>query len=657
MKKTISFILALVMIFSLTVMTAGSKDYTEEVILKSGAVGDYDTYSLTDGEFEYYVSDGSAIVTGYTGTDAIVVIPNSLGGYPVAEIGEFAFKGCTTAENIFIPEGVTSIVYGAFYGCTSLKAVSLPDTVSEIGEAAFFNCKKLTEVTIPEGVTSIVYRAFMGCSSLASITIPANVTNVVYSAFFGCSALNDVTVLDCSTKFEDNVFDNTSILVLTGAKGSFAQDYAEACGIEFHVNDMLYLKAHDFKVSARVDATCTGRGVTKYKCTKCGEAYRVYIEPLGHVFGEVKQVVPSTCTVHGYTVTECLRCGKDVREDLELDPDNHTNIVTDAAVAPTCTTTGLTEGKHCGDCGKVLVAQKTVDALGHDYVGVVTAPTCTEEGYTTYTCSRCHDSYVADRVAPMGHSWGAVSYVWSDDNSTVTATRICQHDSRHVETETVKTTDKVTVIPTTENEGELTYTATFTTNSAFEVQTKKVTLPKLEVKFVDVKEESFYEDPVYWAVTKGITKGTSEDEFSPNAKCTRSQIVTFLYRAAGEPEVKTTKNPFTDVKSNAYYYKAVLWAVENDITKGTSATKFSPNDVCTRGQIVTFMYRAAGQPTVKNTNNPFSDVKPGAYYYNAVLWAVEKGITKGTSDNKFSPNASCTRGQVVTFLYRAEMAE
>ena len=171
--------------------------------------------------------------------------------------------------------------------------------------------------------------------------------------------------------------------------------------------------------------------------------------------------------------------------------------------------------------------------------------------------------------------------------------------------------------------------------------------------FPDVKEGAFYYEPVLWAVSHGITSGVSETRFAPNDSCTRAQVVTFLWRAAGEPEPTTTDNPFTDVKPSAYYYKAVLWAVENGITTGMSSTTFGPNNSCTRGQVVTFLYRDAGGSGSYGGQNPFTDVKSTAYYYDAVLWAVENGITTGMSATTFAPNNTCTRGQVVTFLYRS----
>lgn len=170
--------------------------------------------------------------------------------------------------------------------------------------------------------------------------------------------------------------------------------------------------------------------------------------------------------------------------------------------------------------------------------------------------------------------------------------------------------------------------------------------------FVDVPEGSYYEEAVNWAVEKGITTGTDATHFSPDGICTRAQAVTFLWRAAGSPAAKSAVMPFTDVKAGSYYYDAVLWAVENGITKGTSDTMFSPDATCSRAQIVTFLWRSQKSPAA-GTANPFTDVKASAYYADAVLWAVKEDVTKGTTNTTFSPDANCTRAQIVTFIWRA----
>lgn len=171
--------------------------------------------------------------------------------------------------------------------------------------------------------------------------------------------------------------------------------------------------------------------------------------------------------------------------------------------------------------------------------------------------------------------------------------------------------------------------------------------------FVDVATGSYYEDAVDWAVENGITKGTDDTHFSPDGICTRAQAVTFLWRTAGSPKPETRTMPFTDVPVGSYYYDAVLWAVENGITKGTSDTTFSPNMTCSRAQIVAFLWRSEKSPAT-GTANPFADVKSTAYYADAVLWAVKENITKGTTSTTFSPNADCTRAQIVTFLWRCK---
>ena len=242
-------------------------------------------------------------------------------------------------------------------------------------------------------------------------------------------------------------------------------------------------------------------------------------------------------------------------------------------------------------------------------------PTCTATGTKADICYYCGRSYNVTTIAALGHNYKLTV------NQAATSTEA----------------------------GYKQYTCSRCSHSYY---TGHVPATGTGNPFIDVHSGSFYYNPVQWANQNGITSGTSSMEFSPEAACTRGQVVTFLWRAAGKPEPKSTSHPFTDVSSKAFYYKAMLWAVENGITSGTSKTTFSPNDPCTRGQVVTFLYRAAGKPAVTNTFHNFTDVKSGAFYYKAMLWAVQNGITSGTSKTEFSPDKACTRGQVVTFLYR-----
>ena len=207
---------------------------------------------------------------------------------------------------------------------------------------------------------------------------------------------------------------------------------------------------------------------------------------------------------------------------------------------------------------------------------------------------------------------------------------------------------------TAKGEGTATITVTCGTKSAAcTVTVSKPLVPEVPgTTFTDVPAGAYYEEAVGWAVEKGITKGTSDSTFTPDGVCTRAQAVTFLWRAAGSPAAKAGSLPFADVKAGSYYDDAVRWAVENGVTVGTSATTFSPNATCSRAQIVTFLWRAQKSPAAGSAN-PFDDVASSAYYADAVQWAVQKNITKGTGATAFSPDANCIRAQIVTFLYRS----
>ena len=178
-------------------------------------------------------------------------------------------------------------------------------------------------------------------------------------------------------------------------------------------------------------------------------------------------------------------------------------------------------------------------------------------------------------------------------------------------------------------------------------------LPDQANPFTDVKTGAYYYDPVLWAVnhTPQITNGTGAGIFSPDATCMRGQVVTFLWRAMGCPEPTNANNDFVDVKPSDYFYKAVLWAAEKGITNGADASHFNPGGDCTRAHVVTFLWRAHEKPAAAGSN-PFKDVAAGQYYTDAVLWAVSKGITNGIDASHFGPDNPCTRGQIVTFLYR-----
>ena len=244
----------------------------------------------------------------------------------------------------------------------------------------------------------------------------------------------------------------------------------------------------------------------------------------------------------------------------------------------------------CASAAEIRITGEKNDVHEHSYNAVVTEPTCTTGGFTTYTCA-CGDSYIADETPALGHEWNGTSCTRCD------ATR--------------------------------------------------------SNPFVDVPEDSWFINPVLWAVEKGITSGVDDTHFGPNAACTRAQVVTFLWAAEGKPEPVSTVNPFVDVKEGDWFFKAVLWAKENDITAGVSDTHFGSNETCTREQVVTFLWAANGRPE-SSASVSFTDVQPGIWYYAPVAWAVENKITSGMGDGTFGVGQTCNRAQVVTFLYAAK---
>ena len=416
-----------------------------------------------------------------------------------------------------------------------------------------------------------------------------------------------------------------------------------------------------------IEATCTTGGQKVYTCTSCRDTKTEAISAKGHSY--TSKLTAPTCTVAGYTTYTCTSCGNSYKDSF-VGATNHAWSQGVETSKATCTTPGA-KLYTCTSCGETKT--EAIPAKGHSYTPKLAEPTCTDRGYTTYTCSVCGDSYTDSYIDALGHRW---------NQGTVNRVATCSLAGEllytcgtcgKTKTEAIPAIghnyiSEVTA-PTCTEAGFTTYTCgtcghsyigNFVAASTHKFKDGACTVCKAKDPtylppnpFTDVKEKDYFYIPVLWAVQNGITNGMTATTFVPDAPCTRGQIVTFLWRAYGCPEPKEKNNPFSDVSPKTYYYTAVLWAVEQGITNGLSATTFGPEESCTRGQVATFLWRALGKPTASNNENPFSDVSPKAYYYDAVLWAVEEGITLGTGHGKFSPDDTCTRGQIVTFLYRA----
>ena len=366
-------------------------------------------------------------------------------------------------------------------------------------------------------------------------------------------------------------------------------------------------------------ATCTGEGVKLFTCRQCGETRTEAISATGHKPTDVA-AIEATCTASGKTAGKiCSVCGAIIEGIEDIPAKGHT-VVIDEAVAPTLTAEGKTAGAHCSVCGEILVAQETIAKLDATELNAILAGA---EAIDT-------DKFTDESVEALNKAIEAAKAALTEPTTQEILDKAAEDLSNAVKALTEK--PEPTPVPT---------------------PTPTPTPTPAPFRFDDVQDEgAYFFDPVYWAYENGITAGTTETTFGPNESCTRGQVVTFLWRAAKQPEPKTSDNPFTDVKEGDYFYKAVLWAVENGITKGTSDTEFSPADTCTRGQIVTFLYRYEGEPKVDATESAFSDVKTTDYFFAPIAWAVENGITQGIGDGKFGPSDTCTRAQVVTFLYR-----
>ena len=336
----------------------------------------------------------------------------------------------------------------------------------------------------------------------------------------------------------------------------------------------------------------------------------------GHNYSYSVSAAPTTSAAGTLTGT-CSRCGASTTIMLpKLTTNDYNYSIIQAA---TCTSNGTGRYTWKTTTYGTFSFDVTIPKTGHSYTDTVTPPTCTEQGYTTHTCSVCGSSYVDSYVNALAHDW---------DEGVVT------------------------VQPTDSKDGEKRFTCARCQETYTEI------LPKLnrENPFLDVGTSNWFYDQVLWAYYHDpqITSGTDAMHFSPNVGCTREQIVTFLWAANGKPEPEGTGTAFSDVASDTWYYKPVQWAVENGYTSGMGDGSFGVGQSCTRAQAMTFLYAAAGKPTdFAMPETAFSDVAEGDWFYTPVMWALSKGITAGMGNGVFGASSTCTRAQIVTFLYKA----
>ena len=616
----------------------------------------------------------------------------------VQSISGGAFSGCTALEKVSISETVTQIDLNAFGGCTSLAAFevaegnkaflsvggvlfsadkellrcpvgksadyAVPSGTVAIAGGAFKDCAKLESLVIPDSVISIGKSAFENCAALKRITLPKSIAKLEALTFSGCAALAEIALPDSVKTLGEKVFSGCAALKSVKIPAEVtvipAEAFSGCVSLESitipknvsHINERAFDGCTALKKVDYLGSDTDWSQVTKETGNNALDNAEKSFTRTDHEHKYTDTVIPPTCTERGCTVHLCA-CG-DKREDSYTPPLGHSY-----------------KGGICVRCG--ILDPNGDTQHKHDFIPSVTKPTCLTEGFTTYTCS-CGECYTKDYVSAVGHKTqlqnakaaGCLTGGYTGDEVCTVCGKVFKqgsvifalgHDPQPARvkaptcTESGYTGDLICMRCGDMTQAGKTVAATghkFFGGVCSVCGTKGA---EAVPEFDDVKPGAFYFDAVQWAVENGITNGTGKNTFSPNDVCSRYQIVMFLWRAAGQPEAKAAVS-FADVKPGDIFYEAVQWAVERGITKGTSSTSFSPFAPCTRGQIVTFLYRSAGSPKVSGACN-FSDVSSGSFCHDAVIWASSEGITNGTSAGRFSPNEGCTRAQVVTFLYRA----
>lgn len=616
----------------------------------------------------------------------------------VQNISGGAFSGCTALEKVSVSDTVAQIDLNAFDGCTALaefevaadnKAFSsdggvlfsagkellrcpvgksadctVPSGTVAIAGGAFKDCAKLESLVIPDSVTAIGKSAFENCAALKRITLPKSITKLEALTFSGCASLAEITLPDGLKALGEKVFSGCAALKSVKIPAEVTviptEAFSGCSSLESitipknvsHINERAFDGCTALKKVDYLGSDTDWSQVTKETGNNVLDNAEKSFTRTDHEHKYTDTVIPPTCTERGCTVHLCA-CG-DKREDSYTPPLGHSY-----------------RGGICVRCG--ILDPNGDTQHKHDFIPTVTKPTCMTEGFTTYACS-CGECYTKDYVSAVGHKTqlqnaktaGCLTGGYTGDEVCTFCGKVFKqgsvifalgHDPQPVRvkaptcTESGYTGDLICM-----RCGDMTQigkTVAATGHKFFGGVCSVCGAKSAEAvpEFDDVKPGAFYFDAVQWAVKNGITNGTGKSTFSPNTVCSRYQIVMFLWRAAGQPEAKAAVS-FADVKPGDIFYEAVQWAVERGITKGTDSTSFSPYAPCTRGQIVTFLYRSAGSPKVSGACD-FSDIPAGSFCHDAVIWASSEGITKGTSAERFSPNEGCTRAQVVTFLYRA----
>ena len=634
-RRMMSLLLAVLMLISL-LPVGGLRAYAATM-----------EYAVTGGRVLFEPQSG--FIVGYSGDVTAVTIPEEINGAKVLGIGDGAFQGCYSLMEVRLPEGIQSVGSAAFYECENLKSINLPKSITEIGSGAFYFCRGLTSLQIPEGVKTITPWAFGHCHGLQSVTIPEGVTTIEESAFFSCETLTEVVIPEGVTTIGDAAFSWCRAMT----------DVTIPAGV-------ITIGDHAFSYCYSLKSADLPEGVTSIGSSAFSYGYDL-----------TNVTIPVSLTKIGATAFEYCGSGMNIyyngsREQwmaIAQEGNDFSNVTVHFALcnhsyeknelAPTCTQAGYTT-YTCTQCGDTY-RDDHADALGHDLAHVAAKePTCEEAGWEAYeTCSRCEYTTYAEKPS-LGHAYETVitEPTCTEGGSTV---KIC---SRCKERETVDKTEayghawdegKVTTEATEESEGVRTYTCTRCG------ETRTETIPP--------------KDPVHLhSFTETITDPTCTEAGYTTHTCACGESYKDTYTdalkhsytdglcircGAADPDYEKPGHicpsvGFSDVPAYGNWaHDGIDYCVENGLMNGIGNGRFDPNGTVSRAQLVTILYRVAGSPETE-FKGTFTDVPDGQWYSKAIEWAAANGVVNGIGDGKFAPDRSITREQIATILYRYE---
>ena len=556
----------------------------------------------------------------------------------ITELSTDLFSNCSQLTSVSLPNTLTRISGYTFEYCTALTSIQIPDSVTTIGSGAFNHCAALTSIQIPDSVTTIGDSAFSGCTSLTDIQIPDSVTTIGGCAFSACTFLASIQIPDSVTEIGSSAFQGTGLTSLTLPKSIAKLSYGTFAHCENLTDIQIPEDCLNYKLVDGVIYDKSGETLVFVPFYKTGS----YTVPDG-----VTTIADSAVTYSGITDITLPKTVTSIGagafgNNSQLTRVKFTNL-NDPVNIQSCAFANCPNLTAVNLPAAITYQRFEWDTDGNPYI----SETIAGMAYGMFeNCTSLPQLTIPGNVKSIGHAdfnfcSKLSSIIIPSDVSAIDMYAFYSCDAL-TDVYYCGSQEQWAQIEISDNGNDPLKNATLHYNYVVEP----------ESPFSDIQDPgAYYYDAVLWASKNDITQGVGNGQFAPDNACKRAQVVTFLWRAMGSPKPSSSDCPFEDVAAGSYYYDAVLWAVENGITTGTSSTRFSPNATVTRAQFVTFLWRAEGNPSY-SSSNPFTDLAADSYYYDAVLWAVENGITTGASKVHFAPSKPCTRGQVVTFLYR-----